>query len=334
MDTELKKLIKKLYGLSIDKSVLIKEGFMGHNRALYCGKEKYFLKRYYFTDEPKIKEVHRVKKFFSSKGIPVILPMQARNHSTYFCFDGRYYALFPFVNGRKLFSEKLTAKALRSSGEMLARIHLISKRRAPFKLADQFSSWNTEQFLKDAEHIITIIQRKKKKSCFDFAALEVLKVKMDFARKNRVAFAGLHLENDHLIHGDYHAKNLFFDNADNVEWVFDFEKTQIAPRIMEMIRSAIIVCFDGRFTKKNFKKAEEYIGAYTKLYPLKKAEVESGLTAFVVKHMHSVWVEKEHYLKHSRRVDRFLESTLKERFFMYENFSRFVKLFMGKNNHA
>lgn len=330
MDVELANLINRLYGICVVKNRVVQEGFLSRNYVLFCKKDNYFLKQYSFSDEDKIAEIHRVKRLFAENGIPVILPLSNKKHSTHFRFESKYYALFPFVRGRRLSSRQLSIKALRSAGTMLANIHLISKNKPPIRLEDRFKSWNKKEFLAKAKDILAIVERKRSKSSFDRLAIRTLKAKIALAEKNTVRFEDLNLKSDHVTHGDYHENNMFFDDNDNVAWVFDLEKTELAPRIVEVVRSAVFICFDGKFTPKNFKKAAEYLRAYNKVYPLKQAEVRDGMRAFSLKHLHSLWVETEHYLKHNYRVDKFIKTDLDECNFVSGNFEKLIPLFISE----
>jgi Ser/Thr protein kinase RdoA (MazF antagonist) len=327
MNVKLTNVINKLYGIRVAKSRVVREGFLSRNHVLFSKNDKYFLKQYRFSDKNKIAEIHRVKRLFAENGIPVILPLRNKKHFTYFRFEGNYYALFPFVGGKKLSSRQLSVKALRSAGAMLADMHVINKNKPPIRLENRFEPWNKKEFLVKAKKILIIVERKKSKSSFDRLAIKTLKGKIALAEKNTVRFEDLNLKNDHVTHGDYHENNMFFDDNDTIAWVFDFEKAKLAPRVVEVVRSAVLICFDGKFTPKNFKRAAEYLRAYSKIYPLKQVEVRDGMKAFSFKHLHSLWVETEHYLKHNRRVDKFIKTDLDEYDFVDRNSEKLISLF-------
>ena len=54
--------------------------------------------------------------------------------------------------------------------------------------------------------------------------------------------------------------------------------------------------------------AKKYVNAYLEVCPFPKEMVKKSLTAAYLKQLHSVWVEEEHYLKHSTRPDELLPS--------------------------
>ena len=115
------------------------------------------------------------------------------------------------------------------------------------------------------------------------------------------------VSNDHLIHGDYFCDNVFFDESDRVGYVYDFEKTQYAPPMYELFRS-LFVSFLSIPTQENLALAKKSVDAYLAVYPFSKEIVRNSLTAAYLKQIHSVWIEEEHYLKHSIRPDDLLPS--------------------------
>ena len=78
-------------------------------------------------------------------------------------------------------------------------------------------------------------------------ALEDIKIRKFLVESNSINFEDLELKNDHLIQGDYHTGNLFFDNYNHVSSVFDFEKARYAPRVFELVRSLIHIFFHNDY---------------------------------------------------------------------------------------
>ena len=62
--------------------------------------------------------------------------------------------------------------------------------------------------------------------------------------------------------------------------VFDWDKTEIAPRAFDVARSMHLMCFSNDFEGRNFKNAEIFIKAYNKVYPLAKNELMEGIKMY------------------------------------------------------
>jgi len=307
MDEELIRKIENLYNISTLRFVeKVSGGYLSNNFIVKTEEAKYFLKQYRFTVVNKIEEVQAVKKYFYSCHIPAIMPLETTEGKTYFEFNDGYFALFPFVEGVVYKYGTITPSALESTGKMLAKIHLAGK-NPPFTVTEQNKTWDKDRFVQRAKAILEIIKNKAKKDDFDKTAEETLKLKLTLAEGNQVKFSDLNILNDHLIHGDYHVNNLFFDAQDNVKYVFDWEKTEMAPRGAELVRCMYITCFDTHFEEKNFNDADIYLKAYNELYQISQNELANIIRFNFIKHIHSLWVETEHYIYNNTRVDIFLD---------------------------
>lgn len=106
-------------------------GFLSQNFILEENGVKFFLKQYRQTKEGRIKEIHSIKFFFAEHGIPAVLPLKTKDGNTFFSFENSFFALFPFVNGKRAVRGCITVKELQEMGKLLARIHLLSKKIHP-----------------------------------------------------------------------------------------------------------------------------------------------------------------------------------------------------------
>lgn len=297
--------INQLYGTNVSLSEKVTRGFLSDNYFLSDGKNKFFLKKYRFDNSSRIAEIHASKKYFADGGIPVILPVSLLNGDTFFEHDGAYYALFPFVEGKHLERGNLTEASIISLGQMLGKIHLLGK-ESKLAIDDHFKIESEENTLKKIENILTKISEISVQSDFDKVALENVKMKKELLLKNSITFESLGLNCDHLIHGDYLDHNVFFDENDNVKWVFDFEKTNYSPRTYELFRSMVYGLLSADVTEADLENARKYMDAYSSVYPISKEEIKRGLQLYFIKTIHTFWVESEHYLKENTRVDNFL----------------------------
>ncbi|HEY4504615.1 MAG TPA: phosphotransferase [Candidatus Paceibacterota bacterium] len=316
--------IDELYGKAVTNPQKVTGGFLSENYFLQEGSKKYFLKKYRFTNTKRIDEVHASKKYFSDGGIPVILPIPLLNGSTYFSYDGSYYALFPFVDGKQIDRGNMNHAEIISLGEMLGRIHLLGKVSKVVN-EERFKIGNQEKTFKKIEDLLIEIQKKAHLSDFDKIALENIELKKQLLLTNKLSFEDLNLPCDHLIHGDYLDHNVFFDDHHKVFAVFDFEKTNYSPRTYELFRSMIYGMISDDFSEKSLSDAKIYLDAYTGIYPISKDEIKRGLQLFLLKSIHGFWVESEHYIKNNNRVDEFLFNDYKKIKYLSENLEEFTR---------
>lgn len=320
---ELLTKINKLYGINVSSSEKVTKGFLSDNYFLSDGANKFFLKKYRFDNSNRVIEVHSAKKYFSDGGVPVILPIPNLEDSTFFEYDGAYYTLFPFVEGRHLEKGELTETAIISLGKMLGKIHLLGK-DSKLVIDSWFKIKSEEKISKEIEDVLTKISEVEQPNDFDKLALENVLMKKELLLKNTMTFESLGLSYDHLIHGDYLDHNVFFDDNDEVKWVFDFEKTDYSPRTYELFRSMIYAFLSEGVTEDNLKNAKKYIDAYSSVYPINKDEIKKGLQLYFIKIIHRLWIEGEHYLKGNNRVDHFLFNDYRTIKYLSENLDALI----------
>jgi homoserine kinase type II len=307
-------VINLKYGF-IDVRILerVSKGYLSDNYILENQGKRFFLKKYRQFGKQRLLEIHAVKKFFSERGLPVVLPLEAGDGKTYFEWKNDLYSIFPYVEGKQCYQCFLSDQALADSGKMLARIHLQSKDGCPDIVTERTFGWNKEDFLEKLGIIRNLIS--KNKNDFDKKAEKFIQDKITLAENNLIKYSDLNLNSNHIIHGDYHQENIFFDENDLVKYVFDWEKTNKAPRVMEMARALEFSCFYGSFEKDNFRRAKVFLASYVDVYPVSKEELRNGLVAWYLSQVHSVWVLDEHYLKNNSRIDPLIDN-----YIMYLNY--------------
>lgn len=307
------------YGLSLGFIEKVEKGFLSENYILSDGENKYFLKKYRFDSNERVREVHLAKKYFADGGIPVILPISDKEENTFFQFENGYFSLFPFISDRQLEKGLLTEKAIISLGQMIGRIHILGK-DSSLAIQEIFKPWDKENALEKIKMIELVIQSKTVLDAFDQRVLGSIKEKRKLILANEISYEDLHLPSDHLIHGDYLDHNVFFNVDDEVSYVFDFEKTGYSPRMYELFRSLMYSFLGGNTLDKDIIRAKLYLQSYLKIYPTSRDELSRGLKLFFLKSIHGVWVESEHYLKGNLRVDEFLSNDLQRIKYLSENY--------------
>lgn len=324
-----KLLIKKLaeiYPLQITKFLgKVAGGYLSDNFAVGNENKKYFLRQYRAKyTRPEIEAIHRVKKFFAENGIPIISPLKTNNDETFFQFDDRFYALFPFVEEKTIEASNLTDNSIKSIGRMLAKIHLLSKNGLSNLTEEKTSAFDKEKCLEIGEKIRAMVMGIKAPSDFDKMAQKQIEYKIDLIKKNQIKFSDLGLKYDHLIHGDFHALNLFYDENGEVKYVYDLEKAVVSPRSFEIARAIDYICLEN-FDPENIRRAKIFISAYRSIYPISNDEIKIGLRFWYLKNIHSFWIEEAHYLNNNFRTDVFYPIQDKKLKYYSKNFDQMIK---------
>ncbi len=312
--------INELYDLKLEFLEKVTKGFLSENHVLIdtVTSKKYFLKRYRFDNKEKVEQIHIAKKYFFEKGIPVIMPLNTKEETTFFHCNESYFALFPFIEAKHFERNELSDKAIVSLGEMLAKIHLAGN-DALVPIQERFAGWNKNKLLERIAELRSVIIKTESLDEFDIQALRDIDLRESIITSNKTTFEDLDLPSDHLIHGDYHGGNVFFDDEDRISHVFDLEKSLFAPRMFELFRSTVFIFFGDTFSEQSIDKARLYIQAYVSVYPASKEELRKGLTLFYLRFVHGLWVQTEHYLKANTRVDQFLSQDYERIKYLSEN---------------
>jgi homoserine kinase type II len=310
MSEEILKVLKERYhelASSIDSVDPVDAGYLSNNYILQKGTTRYFLKFYRFSDKRRIVDAHNAKSFFSSKGIPVILPLRGIDGETIQQIGDKYVSLFPFVIGSHFIIGDAPVGAVRSLGHMLGLIHKAGETGYP-SISERFKSWDKNEFHKIVDQILNMIDKKDHLTDFDINARKALIFKKKSVESETLRYddmKGLHIG---LIHGDYHNGNVFFNESGEVTNVFDFEKTCIAPFAFEIVRAIRYSSVTGYGRIGSEKLVSDFIDGYRQERDISEEELKSGIELFYQHEIHGLWVEKEHYLKGNDRADVLLHS--------------------------
>jgi len=314
----------------IVESKKVTEGYLSNNRIISNKKQKFFLKQYHpeYTIE-KVNDIFKVSEFFSSKNLPIIMPIKNNLKQLYFQIDSDIYALFLFVESNTVDRHHIKKENIISLAETLAKIHLLSSKGIPIQIDRYQNIANKEKFLNNYGKIMNVLKSKSELDEFDRLVLKHIEHKKVLVEKSLDEDnQSISIYFNHLLHGDYHEKNMFFDKLGNVEYIFDLDSTKIGNRLSELIRSMDYICFDT-YNEKNLEKVKLYINTYKKIYPFDKKDFENSLREYYIKRAHSLWIETTHYLENSTRVDHFLDYEIGALDFLPKNFEKFIKIVEG-----
>jgi len=312
-------LLSASYQLPALQSITpVDAGYLSRNWLIATNDGHYFLKQYRFDDFTPVAAAHTALFHFHRSGIPVIVPLATVDDQTICTWHERYYSLFPFVTARQLRRGALSQQAVQSIGTMLARLHLAGRNVKVPHVRERLPQDGRARFVREATTILERIARQSPHTQFDELAATTVRRQLALVAETAMDYTTLGLAADHLLHGDFHDGNLFFNKRDEVSALYDWEKTEIAPRESEVVRALLFTCFSnpdnfrGTFALRNFALGEQFLKAYHTCYPLELATLRAAVHARYWGSLCSLWVPTEHYLRQNHRVDLFLESNLAE----------------------
>lgn len=313
-----------------------KGGFLSDNYVLTNKTDKYFLKKYRTAVGNRLPIISTTEEFFANNEIPIILPIKTKKGKGYFEIEKEYYSLYPFVKARGFDhkKDKLTPAMAKSIASNLALMHKLSEKNKSKLSKERINEWDPKKVLSKAaivdfhhyvDKVTQAVNSKRTKTAFDKLVLDILELKVSIVNSFPKIIKFGDLGKNHVIHGDYHAQNLFFNSNDQVTHIFDLEKTETRPRSTELVRSMFIICFNSYFTAKHFKMGKIYLKAYKEIYPISNAEIKSAIRFMFYKHAINLWIEKGHYLNNYKRADSLLAGELRFTKYLSKNMESFIK---------
>lgn len=335
MNREVRWSIAQNYSIpEIERVAPVKDGFLSHNFVVETSEQKYFFKQYRFDHVNQVKAAHEAKLFFSNACIPVILPLTNKDGNTILHSRGRFYSLFPFIDGCQYQRGHLPQQALESMAQMQAQIHRSGANVQLPHVRHSNAAKSYREFVESARLILSKIPSVGRTE-FDERARESIHLKLHLAERSRIAIEKIQMKSDHLVHGDYQDANVFFNSNNEVSHVFDWEQTRVTSRELSLVRAIALVCFGqaetyvAEHSEENFKNARHFLAAYSEVYPIRR---QTFLQASTVRYLHktmSLWVETSHYLDGNDRVDVFLEADDKVLRYYAEHFDEYVERICG-----
>ena len=318
--------IAKAYGLAkLNIISKITVGVLTHNFIVSDSPVTYFLREHREDDANRIKTIQKAEEFFGSGGIPVILPLKTLDKKGFVQYKNKFYSLFPFVKGISYKRTTVTPKAIRSAGRLLAKLHLMTKHNLPKIRFTKPKIKTSQNFTKSAAKIRKIISAKRKSDDFDREVLYLLALQEKLLAQNKINGTKLKLGQDHLTHGDYKLGNMFFDENDQVKYLYDTEKTAIVPRSREVARSLDLICFITGFEAKDFQKARTYLKAYQSVYPINPREVADAIRFYYLRYIGSLWVPDQYYNHKNKRVTHMIKRELTTIEYLGEHLDDYIK---------
>ena len=303
-----------------------KQGVSGRNTIVKTEDGRlFFLKNYKKTDADRRKESELVELFASQdKVIPVILPLKNKDGQSHTIIDGQIYSLFPYIEQRKDISNIQETELMRILGEMLGKIHAVSKKYPLSEAIQPISSWETEgkeRSIEDLNKIKELIKNKTVKDDYDEKASAFIELKLSLLSQNN--FSVKDNEPVAICHGDYHKGNILFDDSGIIIGVCDWDISGKANPYVEFIRSFNMCVVRRNFDnyKDNGKSSKSFIDGYRSScgFEFDLSELDYAIEQWYQKILSMVWPLSDHYYWNHAKTDSFVDSETKKILFLKDN---------------
>ena len=281
--TSIKASICQNYDLTIESATPIGTGAMSATMRLETNRGTLFLKIYKSArnqkpsaqpDVQRIAFTHIVQNFLYQEGFPVPRLLPNNSGETFSVCNnpletGEVYALSEFIEGSDY--DVANSDQLRASGEMLGRLHQQLRQFKPrIELAEP--SLETEIFIQLQERLARI-QPIVEEDLVSSTQIDSWIHEIKVLRDSVGAIDDKQYEQDWLIHGDYRAQNLKFDDM-GIRAILDLDTVCPASRLYDLGYALVFFPAVYQDIPLTSNQQSVFLCAYESICPLSEAERE------------------------------------------------------------
>ena len=292
------------------------EGVLNRNYVLTTDKGKYFIKSVRDQRKSDIPYIAAVEELMHTRGIPAVCMRTFSDDKKYVEYDSHVYTVYDFLESNR--THKYLTSDFHTMGEMLGNIHRAGNTSIPDFLKEKvFKEKLKEDIVNNLKSYKQQIESKEWLQEIDKQFLEYIDLKMDILSK---LDTGTKLQNDTLVHGDYHTRNLLINDKREIIGICDWEKAEMAPRTYELARSVQLACFNGESEEEPhiyeedfaIEAARNFIHGYSSVYPIRADEILLGLEARFRRMVSTFWIEDAYYLRNDSRSNKFIAHEMRQ----------------------
>ncbi len=307
-------VLKDLFGIDeITSHKFVHGGFMSQNFRLETPQGVFFFKEYRNRVSTVVYQIKLAEEYFSRHGLPIILPIKDRFGREVFWFDGRWFSLFPFIEGRSPEAEEINETTITSLASTLAQFHYAGQQfnEPTFQ---HIRIGDPRKLLMESAEIRYQLSKRPALSGIEKEILELLDRKEQISKRMHFAKDKLIQPHDCLLHGDFQYLNTFIDSSEQVSHVYDLERAALGPRSLEVTRALFLNCFDTGWSDKNFELAKTFLSVYKQTQPFSFEDLSCGVFLYAYNILHTTWIgaryvifdvemQMEMFERHARRVE-------------------------------
>jgi len=191
----------------------------------------YFARLYEEQDQAGARREHAVVAALDDAGVPVVRALQNRHGGSLADFEGKAFAVFPWVDGEILCQARVTPSACFELGAALARVHQCSS-RAPALPGGRFR-------IPDLRERLARVEASGRASLLP--AVRTIRERLDHYEANRAT----DLEQG-ICHGDLFRDNVLWQGP-KLRALLDFESVCLNNFAYDLMVTALAWCYGGEF---------------------------------------------------------------------------------------
>ncbi|HEX2671027.1 MAG TPA: homoserine kinase [Polyangiaceae bacterium] len=247
--------LAKLFNLDLRKIEPLTAGSVNSNFRLTDSAGKvYFARLYEEQDRAGAAREHAVVAALDDAGVPVVRALRTVDGGSLADFEGKAFAVFPWVDGQILCQARVTPEACFVLGAALARVHLCSA-QAPALPGGRFR-------IPDLRERLARVEAADRASLLP--AVRMIRERLDHYEATRAQ----HLEQG-ICHGDLFRDNVLWQGP-TLRALIDFESVCQNNFAYDLMVTALAWCYGGEF---ELGLVQALFDGYRSVRPLPAAEV-------------------------------------------------------------
>jgi homoserine kinase type II len=247
--------LAKVFNLDLRKIEPLTAGSVNSNFRLTDSAGKvYFARLYEEQDHEGAVREHAVVAALDDAGVPVVRALPAKGGGSLADFDGKAFAVFPWVDGEILCQARVTPRACVDLGAALARVHLCSP-RAPALPGGRFR-------IPDLRQRLARVEASGRASLLP--AVETIRGRLDLYEATRAK----DLEQG-ICHGDLFRDNVLWEGP-KLRALIDFESVCQNNFAYDLMVTALAWGYGSEF---ELRLVQALFDGYRSVRPMPAAEV-------------------------------------------------------------
>lgn len=282
----------------------VAEGLLNRGYQVETTEGRCFLKHYLDQTPAAIAFQHAVTARLRAAGIPALPPLADRHGRTARRVRGRWFAVFPWVDGRHRGGADLDAAECRDLGTLLGAVHATLARMLPPVQQPLFApAADAAQSMAIAHRLLGCIRARAVREPFDDLAEHRLIERLRMLRRLAHRRPADHdRPSTGYVHGDFHPLNLLYGDRAPIA-IIDWDRLAALPHTEEAVRAALLFFTAPGTGLLDVARVRGFMHAYRAVADPGRIELESAVHRLWWERLNDFWVLNRHYDERDHRSD-------------------------------
>lgn len=282
----------------------VAEGLLNRGYEVETTEGRWFLKHYLDQTPRNIAFQHRATARLRACGLPALPPVAATCGATALSVRGRWFALFPWVEGRHREGAELDAGECGELGALLGGVHAALRRTLPPIQQPLFApAADAGASIAVAKRLLAGIRTRGIRDPFDELAERRLVERLCMLRQfARLRPADHDAPRQGYVHGDFHPLNLLYADRSPAA-IIDWDRLAALPGTEETVRAALLFFTAPATGRLDLARVRAFVRAYRAVADPGPADLAAAVRRLWWERLNDFWMLNRHYVERDHRSD-------------------------------